>query len=123
MPTKPKFVIDRKRWYRGKGDSESRLLVPGTQKMCCLGQVARQCGLKPKNIRDVSSPANVSTVLHDQFPKWLLGICVLDAKTIDSPACTNAMAVNDDPEITDKDRERQLKAIFKKHGATLTFIN
>lgn len=115
MPTKPKteFVIDRKKWYRGKGAAGSRLLRDdGT--MCCLGQVGRQCGLKPKDIKGKGSPRRVES---DKFPEWLTnGIENTDA-------CLSAMQINDRIGIKDAYRERRLKAIFKKHGATLTFIN
>lgn len=116
MPTKPKtkFVIDRKRWYRGKGGAYSRLLRHDGA-MCCLGQVARQCGLRAKDIRNECSPGDVDT--GGILPAWLFN------GSSDSEDCKYAMSLNDAEAYSDKHREKWLKRLFKKHGAQLTFIN
>ena len=54
-----KFVIDRKRWWRGKGSNDSRLLIPTTGEMCCLGFRQLATGLQPSDISDMGNPASV----------------------------------------------------------------
>lgn len=127
MPNKPKteFVIDRKKWHRGKGALGSRLLREDDGKMCCLGQVSKQCGIEDKEIIDVSSPHfltfDAAKKIRAKIP-WLLG-SDSDGDTVNSRACISAMGTNDSLRYKEATRERRLKAIFKKHGATLTFIN
>ena len=97
------FKIDRKVWLRGEGGSRSRLLRPSDGMMCCLGQVALQCGYRPEDI------------LNKQTP----GAAGISLPITESEVA--AMAENDLVHTSDYEKEQRLSAIFEYHGHTITF--
>ena len=128
-----KFIVDRTKWYRGKSENSSKLLFPGTQKMCCLGFVALQCGFTPKAIQGVATPGMISfefvfdtpKYTKKQFPRgfrFLLGLDI-NGDWEDSKMSHRAMEINDDAALTDKQRERKLKELFKRAGHQIMFVN
>ena len=110
--TKPIQVeVVRKKWYRGKGGDDSRLLCESGQ-MCCIGFLARRLGYKPREIRDVSTLVDTEDYLKvDSF-----------AYEQDSILC-DCYEVNDDTAISDATRERKLTALGKKMGVRFTFVD
>lgn len=66
---RPKIVIDRTKWRRGgngPGGSYvekygSSMLINNKDNMCCLGQIARQCGFTEMDITGADMP-------HDIYP-------------------------------------------------------
>ncbi len=112
MNSKPKqkmrFKVDRRTWYRGKGAAGSKLLRESDGKMCCLGSVALQCGVKKEAIKNIAIPANIPKG-KKLLPEWVV------------KNCSDAMICNDKPSISDDKREARLKKIFKEHGDIITF--
>jgi len=109
-----KFIVDRKTWYRGKGPDKSKLLrVDGTR--CCIGFVGQQCGVSDDLMLDrpgVESFHCAPTGLLPLFPAWIY--------TTDD--LMYAYDVNDEPELSEAERESQLQSIFAKHGDEIEFV-
>jgi len=109
--------VDRARWYTGAvqgaldrhesvaGSPASALYVPATKQHCCLGFACRQLHRTPlKDIAGLGLPSEVD---------WL-----------DTPLSAfqvQAAAINDDRLLTSRERESQLRALFKEHGFRLVF--
>lgn len=123
-----KFTVKRKRWLRGKGSDESRLLT-NSNKMCCLGFYARACGLSTKQIKDQSSPENAAfiyTYSDDDYYASPEKDKVWKTKLInkygrDTATCSSLMETNDDEDMKDSVREKKIKSLFKKLGITVKF--
>lgn len=120
-----KFTVNRKRWFRGKGDTKSALLTP-SDKMCCLGFYARSCGLPKSQILNILSPMEV----HFQTETDDYGVAVGKNKNwhtklvkngVNTKTCQQLMVVNDNEELEDKKRESKIKALFKTIGITVKF--
>lgn len=117
-----KFTINRKRWQRGKGWKQSALYLEDNRKMCCLGQVARQCGIPVKAIKEEDALAQIEEASERaKLPKWLTRKS--RGQVFNTHACGNAMNINDSEELSDAEREAKLTALFAKHGDELEFIN
>ena len=116
-----KYIIDRKRWQRGRGAAESGLYLPENRKMCCLGQVAKQCGVSLKAMSMCGAPSSLKNESILKLPKWLYH--KKGRALVDSAACGKAMQANDSEYVTDAGREKTLTALFAKHGDELVFIN
>jgi hypothetical protein len=122
-----KFIVKRSKWFRGQGDEQSRLQTTDN-KMCCLGFYAKECGLKKKHLLDISTP---SEILYDIRTLWKSFL--FDRKDIefandetwitDSNVANDLMEINDNKFITEKERERRLKDLFKAQGIKLKFID
>jgi hypothetical protein len=117
------FTVDRSKWMRGKGDQFSRLLVaPETArngstvpsedvgKMCCLGFYSLACGLTPEEIEDVGFPSSVG---YPDEMEWV---------TFDDRENTIG-EINDDPAISDAEREERLTKIFGAYGVRPIFVD
>lgn len=114
--TKPKvFTVVRKRWYRGT-TSGSKLRRSGDKKQCCLGFYAISCGMQPKHITDVCSPAGISNSLP-----VLPGVSVVGSGHINTIICEKMMLINDDDKIPDLIRESELRRLFRRIGVTVKF--
>lgn len=107
MKTKkiPTFTINRRLWHRGKRKHESALLVAATGRMCCLGQIALQCGYTKDEIRDKAAPSCLED--DSKLAKFDLGE--------NYHLADEMMPVNDDTDLDDTERERELKRLAKGH--------
>lgn len=111
------YTIDRRTWYRGKGDIESKLLRPDGMR-CCIGQIAQQCGVADASI--LHEPAVVrkdGEAIAGKWPAWFLGS---GGQSYDLCECYED---NDNRDLTEVERERRLTETFAKHGDTLVFVN
>lgn len=112
MKTDKKVVtIVRSKWARGEysspasqGESNSLRNNDGTQ--CCLGFVCRALGTKVADMKTIMFPSG----LADVVPEWLNDIE------------DNAALVNDDRNITGREREKQLHALFANTPIALKFV-
>jgi hypothetical protein len=117
------LVIDRKKWYRGKGPASSALLTE-SKKMCCLGFLGRAEGLKPKDIRGITTPSDSDLpkeLLTPSFKK-LVEYHHSDLP-FDNELCKKLTKLNDKEDISDKERESKLRPLFRKLKYKLKFIN
>lgn len=126
-----KLVITRSKWFRGKMDGRSSLLIDpedsysiteNVGKMCCLGFYGRQiCGLNLKDLRGQGTPEDVKKWPSDDplviKPTSQQGY----PYTLDSTICHEMVKTNDNKKITEKQREARLTKLFKKIGVNVTF--
>ena len=104
------IVIDRSKWNCGGDIGPSShgegptFLVNNEGYMCCLGFATHQI-LRCKK----------SDLLHMPFPSAIMNKGKLLAIEY------NAMQVNDNPDLSDKERESQIKGIFKRVGLKVKF--
>lgn len=94
-------VIDRKTWYRGKGEENSRLLSK-SGKMCCLGFDALALGFKKCDIREQCTPHETA----ENVPG-------LSDEVKTTEVCQQMMDVNDTIGTPAKVREAKLKSLAK----------
>jgi hypothetical protein len=117
-----KLVIDRSKWRTGGGGynftyGETKLLNDMGY-MCCLGFYCVQIGNKTKNeIYGITCPSHL-----DSFE----GVeeLVKDGNHLNdtnSDFSESAIYINDS-DISNEERERQLKELFKKNGVDLKFV-
>jgi hypothetical protein len=107
-----KVTIDRKKWLRGDA-KYSCLWSKEVNAGCCLGHVCIQ--LFGKTI--------------DQIDLKNMPICVLNRATvltvgphiINSSFAIEAAQINDDPDISDEERENRLIKLFQQNNIQLSF--
>ena len=105
-----KLIIDRAKWLRG--DERSCLLRVEDRKMCCLGFLGLACGAVEDEITACPSPSSAVQV------PWPSGLIVRKRNT---PACSSLMLVNDDPTLSDTDREAELTRLFRQLNIEVEF--
>jgi hypothetical protein len=111
------FHIDRKKWQRGNDPDRTYLWSSGQQKGCCLGHVIHQstkCSWDELN--------NLKSPMHYYGKASILTIKTFNGSS-DNVLADNAMSINDDRCISDKERERQLIELFNNNGYGLEFYN
>lgn len=115
MDEKKTLTIQRSRWYRGKGGTDSALLRSEDHKMCALGWLALDCGFKEEDILNVTHPHELEDGV---LPEELFE----DNPAESSSAATAIMMCNDTGKIDDETRERNLIKLFKERlNIDLTF--
>jgi len=124
-----KLTIQRSKWLRGEGPGQSYLIRRTDQKMCCLGFFGLACGLNPERMTDVGSPIGIPLMLKETYSKvW--SSKVPEAKFLfsaggggHSESANDLMNVNDNNNLTESDREREITAIFAKNGIEVVFTD
>lgn len=114
------FIVKRSRWLRGASEQAHRLRNESGHQ-CCLGFVCRQLGAKAAEILGKFEPCTVKTqadlsLLVRRVDNPLL------LSTADTLFAEDAMEINDNKGIDDRQRERQLQALFRKQGHTISFV-
>lgn len=115
-----KFTVDRATWARGDANFSRLLTYAGNR--CCLGFMAKQCGVPDSVILDVRSPSGLDASDQQLLPKWLLDVDAERAQAGNSPNCYLAMEANDHNQLSDQEREKKLKEIFAQNGDEIEFI-
>lgn len=110
-----KFTVERATWMRGAGTST--LLSTGGCR-CCLGFVAKQCGISDAYLLRKATPPSLSKENRKLLPQWLF----TEDSFFSSEDGLNAMEINDSYVYSDAEREEKLKEIFTKHGDEIEFI-
>lgn len=121
MSTPTSFVIHRSNWLRGKKSTNSFLWNGQSHhSMCCLGQIAEQCGVSKEDLRYHPSPSALEKQDRLLLPAFLLAE-IDGLGGLDSDACRLLMITNDDSHKTDANREELIIHKFAQHGYTVTF--
>lgn len=125
-------TVERHRWYRGQKQG-SMLLRNQDNKMCCLGFAALACGLGPKQIRGIPTPAAVSGA--EAVPVWLNLITKGVGETLtlvtkemgetltDSPLCLSLMGANDSEYTSDAVKEELIAEEGLNAGLKFVFVD
>lgn len=126
------FVIDRNVWLRGgfeKNKIISVLFDEQSEKMCCLGIYCAKSGVNKNDLIGQIRPFNVKWNIFKwnnfsnyknkkiNIPSWL----VSTNKKDDSLIATQLMNINDDINITEKERETIVKVLFATKVSRLRF--
>lgn len=115
------FTIDRNIWYRGHSTG-SMLLRLEDGGMCCVGIYLEACGVPRAALKDHAAAHCVDVPLPDDA-KWLRDFNKPQMYNDSSAAAGNLYLCNDDPVISEPDREAQVAAGFAAQGVTVTFVN
>ena len=123
-----KLVIDRKTWIRGDRECHSYLLRPSDKHRCCLGFLAKECGI-PDHATMGKSSFGAMNFCRQDYAK-LLPDFLLDIRGNNTPMAHKLMQAQD-ANIEDTllsfhseaERENWLKAEFAIHGIEVEFIN
>lgn len=118
-----KYIVKESEWYRGKG-SESSYLLKDSGLKCCLGFVGEQCDISKRKLRYNCEPYDTvmnngffSKITKDKWPKWFFNI--FDGSTND---VHELMYINDNKFMSDHERKKKIREIFKKHGDKIVFV-
>jgi hypothetical protein len=116
------LVLDYKKWRSGGfgdnavGYSDTSLLNPETNQMCCLGQFCLQSGFTKEEIEDTSLPEDLDEQIQGLTKKF-------DGDLVYTKLNNEAVNINDDEKLTTAQRTTQLQKLFKKNGYTVTLKN
>lgn len=113
-----KFMVDRRTWYRGRGNENSKLLRADGQR-CCIGFVAQQCGVADDSMMDIGEVAGLKEDDQQKFPSWMQP----NRGTHEKNSVYGAYSDNDDSMIDDATREAHLIKRFKEQGDEIEFTN
>lgn len=133
------LVVDRAIWLRGSGGS---FFEPENKGMCILGLYLREVvGITKNKLLDKGSPEDVLETytrpkdflnrLANAQACWLLdtpdnlgGLSQkeLQEECSDSEAANELISLNDNEDLSDEDREEQIKEHFKQFNVKVRFI-
>lgn len=116
-----KLVIDRSKWYRGKGGEDSRLLLADGQ-MCCLGFDLLRRGLQPQDIRGVGTPDQLNA--EEDALAGLITVCEeCGSSHYELSAVGEGLVdTNDLTTLDEPTREAKLTALFAEIGVDVEFV-
>lgn len=112
-----KIVVDRERWLTPDVEEESYLCSPDSGRMCCLGFACEQAGVSESYMEGRKMPPDL---FYDGFKVEQL--VTVDGRN-SSEFARLAADINDDINISNEEREEQLKRLFSRYGYELVFIN
>jgi len=104
------FTVKRSSWLRG---CEGRLLKKNGHK-CCLGFLGQACGISNKVLLSHGSPLGLAYQHPETKNHWPEGLIDNEDELI---------CINDAEDITDRQREKELKSEFKVIGINVKFID
>lgn len=119
------YVIDRASWRCGgdgphaRGHGITRLRNHEGFK-CCLGQVCEQCGILASAMLAIATPGDLRAVLSPVDAEMIAHVAT--DKNDDSDFAIAAMNLNDNEDLSDRERERQLRDHFTEHGHRIKFV-
>lgn len=117
------FVVERKRWLRGRPEAGFSFLLDSANRRCCLGFYASACGVTDEMLLAWSNPGVLKDVIGDNYPEqmgWLIESRA--GKTIPSKAGYALMEMNDDSLLGDDDKEKRVREGFAKQGIEVQFV-
>ena len=118
-----KLVIDRTKWYRGKGSRGSALLRKDGS-MCCLGFDLLRRGFTPEQILEVGTPEEVE--VGGEHPE-IAGLTYVSSDweyDIYATTETNEELVdaNDGEGLSEAEREAQIIDLFAEIDVEVVFV-
>ncbi len=111
------ITVKRSKWARGGKRGLARLRNDDGN-MCCLGFAAEQCGYTKSQIQDQFTPEDLK---HTSGVRRLIGLTKLDGS--DTVTCHELAATNDDSDLNDTDREKQLQTLAKRAKFRFRFVD
>ncbi len=121
-----KVTVHESNWYRGRGGDESRLLLAGSYnndshegKMCCIGFLARACGVEDQEMLDVPATDGLDNVPEGMG--WMVEYGS-EGECMSSDEANRIYAMNDRDDISDVERKSELKRLLAAHGVDMEFV-
>lgn len=123
---KAHFRIDRAKWLTGEALStgaveDSSLRDAETGLMCCLGQVCRQLGVRPADLKNQYYPDGLLERISLKKRTELIGVGLLTPTLYDSALTQNLIQINDNAGLDRKSREAKVKDFAAREGIRVTF--
>lgn len=125
-----KFTIDRNSWSRGIPKDTCLLNANG---MCCLGFAALACGYSEDQIKGEERPEElVNNLLRrnkgkEGFNLWFDGLIERSGSDCypfnSTKICEDIIECNDSYDLSDEEREEELKNLFGKLGVEVDFVS
>lgn len=107
-----RFTVKRSKWYRGMGGPSSKLRIPDSGMMCCLGFLAKELGFQENMITGKASPE-------------CLNHLYLEGKTDDfvNENWGRIMLMNDRTDCGQDWREEMIAKFFLSKGYEVEFVD
>lgn len=86
------------------------LLSDTGNRMCCLGHLGLACGIPKEKMRSVGSPSSLEDKFNAKYPKQFT-----------ETFFDQAVVINDQEDLTTKEKEEKLRILFKRYGVQLRF--
>jgi len=132
-----KFTISKSTWRRG-GEKQHHIqygkvaLLNEKGFMCCLGFICEQSGVDKKDLLNCAEPNEIPLDCGEQV-KFLVcsneeededyeGNIVSTPYLTDTQLTEEAIAINDNPALSDEERIEQLTELFESEGIVLEFV-
>ena len=115
-----RFVVNRATWANADTTSETMMLDPENGLMCCLGQICHQAKTPKSELAGNYEPCEVPIRAG-----YLVDLLLKDPdfpSAGSSDFASKAMDINDNSDLTPRERERALKKLFKSEGIDLSFV-
>jgi len=138
------FIIDRRKWFRGKGGEDSQLLKTNG-KMCCVGIYGKALGVPRKYLFDIATVTSSDFAAREgdvpvklPWPKWTVpptdSNVAYPQQVIDMLYAVNDYRITgfNSTDIKDQwgdklkseaDREKWIAKLFKRKGVKVKFTN
>jgi hypothetical protein len=122
MPTKKKILVctvNRKTWARGKKNmpaeedefGEKNHLLNEIGSRCCLGFLGQNCSVSDEVMLNTTMPGYLPPEEYSKYP------------TLHAPYCWESFAaLNDDTNLTEAEREQQLRDKAQANGFRFRFV-
>lgn len=125
------FTIDRTKWHRDAHehsiDTMHSALYTDDGSQCCIGHYGSACGIEDKILALRGSPLSLSNMINVNFFNespfgeffYLMNQMSENGRYVQSIL----IEINDNPNISDLEREEQIIKEFAKIGIIVDFIN
>lgn len=111
--------ISRKRWCRGGGGNSA--LRNKTGQSCCLGFVARACGVRTPTNSNVFSDLPMKD--WDLLPEPLRPTPNDWGGKVNTELHRELVSVNDDDDVKGRAREERIRDLLAQAGVRVTFVD
>lgn len=130
-----KVTVKRSEWIRGEGADVSKLLTANSERMCCMGFACLSNGKITKDeIRHNATVRSLASGTMGSAPPRIIeaGLQLFFEDDWKSgmghfahgeSIAHSIYRVNDDPTITDKEREAMLKDLGRRLDIEFTFVD
>lgn len=118
-----KFKVDYNTWRHSGNDRGPTYLLNEYSYMCCLGHCIISSGVDPDLIKDVARPGMLLGPLKSKLASQGIFLEWFGYTIYETHLTCKAVKINDDPDISTKERIQKLKQLFDQYGHEIEFIN